>query len=113
MFVTAENTIEIRTVDVLRADSRFAYLSGGASAGERITTTAIQAPTNGMAVRTEANAAAEPVVAASRGISLAVYNLGEHQLVAHQIIWNMWVCESGVLVELFLQMSQSARAAVS
>lgn len=61
LFVTAENTIEIRTVDVLRADSRFAYLSGGASAGERITTTAIQAPTNGMAVRTEPNAAAEPV----------------------------------------------------
>jgi RND family efflux transporter MFP subunit len=57
LFVTEENTIEIRTVDVLRADAQFAYLSGGAFAGERITTTAIQAPTNGMAVRTESSAA--------------------------------------------------------
>jgi len=54
LFVTDENTIEIRTVEILRADSRYAYLSGGASAGERITTTVIQSPTNGMAVRTEA-----------------------------------------------------------
>ena len=60
LFVTEEDTIEIRTVDVLRADARFAYLSGGATAGERITTTAIQAPTNGMAVRTEATVATEP-----------------------------------------------------
>ena len=55
LFVSAENTIEIRSVQVLRADAEFAYLSGGAVAGERITTTAIQAPTNGMAVRTETN----------------------------------------------------------
>lgn len=59
LFVTDENTIEIRSVDVLRSDSKYAYISGGARPGERITTTVIQAPTNGMAVRTEAATAAK------------------------------------------------------
>ncbi|MEM7279859.1 MAG: efflux RND transporter periplasmic adaptor subunit [Pseudomonadota bacterium] len=54
LFVTDESTLEIRSVGVLRADSDYAYISSGASAGERITTTVIQAPTTGMAVRTEA-----------------------------------------------------------
>ena len=59
LFVTDENTIEIRSVKILRSDSKFAYLSDGAQAGERITKTVIQAPTNGMAVRTEASGPAE------------------------------------------------------
>ena len=53
LFVDDENKIEIRSVDILRSDSQFAYLSGGAEAGERIAITAIEAPTNGMSVRTE------------------------------------------------------------
>ena len=52
LIVDAENRIEIRRVDIVRADERFAYVSGGVSPGERITTTAIEAPTNGMSVRT-------------------------------------------------------------
>lgn len=52
LVVNQDDEIEIRTVDILRADTNFAYLSGGVSAGERITTTAIEAPTNGMTVRT-------------------------------------------------------------
>jgi RND family efflux transporter MFP subunit len=58
LFVDADNKIEIRSVEILRSDSQFAYLSGGAQAGERITITAIDAPTNGMAVRTEESIAA-------------------------------------------------------
>jgi RND family efflux transporter MFP subunit len=54
LVVNDDNEIEIRTVYILRADTNFAYLSGGVSAGERITTTAIEAPTNGMTVRTDA-----------------------------------------------------------
>ena len=54
LVVNDDNKIEIRTVDVLRADANYAYLRSGVSAGERITTTAIEAPTNGMSVRTEA-----------------------------------------------------------
>jgi RND family efflux transporter MFP subunit len=53
LFVDAENKIEIRSVEILRTDTQFAYISGGAQAGERITVTAIEAPTNGMSVRTE------------------------------------------------------------
>ncbi len=53
LFVDDENKIEIRTVSILRADAKYAYLDGGAEAGEQITVTAIEAPTNGMSVRTE------------------------------------------------------------
>lgn len=52
LVVDEENTIEIRTVDILRADSLYAYIRGGVVAGERITSTAIETPTNGMSVRT-------------------------------------------------------------
>jgi RND family efflux transporter MFP subunit len=52
LVVNDENRIEIRTVNVLRADGKYAYIDGGVSAGEQITTTAIEAPTNGMSVRT-------------------------------------------------------------
>lgn len=52
LIVDDENTIEIRTVDVVRTDTEFAYVSDGVVAGDRITTTAIEAPTNGMSVRT-------------------------------------------------------------
>lgn len=52
LVVDDEYTIQIRTVDILRADNQYAYVRGGVTAGERITTTAIEAPTNGMSVRT-------------------------------------------------------------
>jgi multidrug efflux pump subunit AcrA (membrane-fusion protein) len=58
LIVDADNKIEIRSVEILRTDTEFAYLIGGAEAGERITVTAIDAPTNGMAVRTEESIAA-------------------------------------------------------
>ncbi len=60
LVVNDENLIEIRTIDVLRADARYAYVTGGVIAGERITTTAIEAPTNGMAVRTSDRLTDEP-----------------------------------------------------
>jgi len=53
LIVDDEYKIEIRSVEILRSDAQFAYLSGGAEAGERIAITAIEAPTNGMSVRTE------------------------------------------------------------
>lgn len=52
LLVNDENRIEIRTVNVLRSDEQYVYVSGGVSPGERITVTAIEAPTNGMSVRT-------------------------------------------------------------
>ena len=59
LFVTEDDKIEIRTVGVLRSDSRFAYISSGAKPGERITTTTLQAPSTGMAVRTTASVPAQ------------------------------------------------------
>lgn len=58
LIVDDEGRIEIRTVDVIRTDDSFAYVGGGVSAGERITTTAIEAPVNGMSVRTAESMAA-------------------------------------------------------
>jgi len=52
LVVDDENTIQIRTVDILRADNQFAYVRDGVTEGERITITAIEAPTDGMSVRT-------------------------------------------------------------
>ena len=52
IFVDDDNKLEIRNVEVLRTDAQYAYLSGGASAGDRIVTTTIEAPINGMSVRT-------------------------------------------------------------
>jgi RND family efflux transporter MFP subunit len=52
MFIDEENRLRIRKVDVLRTDAQYAYLSGGADAGERVILTAIESPVNGMRVRT-------------------------------------------------------------
>lgn len=52
LIVSDENKIEIRTIDIVRADETFAYVGAGVKPGERIAITAIEAPTNGMSVRT-------------------------------------------------------------
>jgi RND family efflux transporter MFP subunit len=65
LIIDDENKIQIRSVEILRSDAQFAYLSGGAEAGERIAITAIEAPTNGMSVRTE-----ESLEAPTNGMSV-------------------------------------------
>ncbi len=60
MFIDADNRLRIRTVNVLRADAEYAYLRGGAMPGDRISTTAIESPINGMKVRTADDPVAEP-----------------------------------------------------
>jgi RND family efflux transporter MFP subunit len=55
LFVDDEDSLRIRSVEILRADSRYAYLHGGAAAGDRISLTTIESPLNGMRVRTNAN----------------------------------------------------------
>ena len=52
MFIDADNRLQIRNVEVLRADAEFAYLRGGNTLGNRISMTAIESPINGMLVRT-------------------------------------------------------------
>ena len=57
LFVDDENKLSIRTVDILRSDSDYIYIGGGASPGERISMTALESPVNGMTVRTTDEAA--------------------------------------------------------
>lgn len=52
MFVDSENRLYIRDVEILRSDSEYAYLRGGAEVGDRISLTTIESPLNGMKVRT-------------------------------------------------------------
>jgi len=53
LFLDDENKVEIRRVDIVRSDSEYSYIGGGAAAGERIVVSAVEAPINGMSVRTE------------------------------------------------------------
>lgn len=63
LLVDAENKIQSRTVDVMRADSQFTYVTG-LNDGDRVVVSALEAPFDGMVVRTFADdAAAEPQVA--------------------------------------------------
>lgn len=52
LIVDDDNKLQIRSVDVIRADAEYVYIREGASVGERICLTAVEAPSNGMAVRT-------------------------------------------------------------
>lgn len=52
LVVTDDDKIDIRTVEIVYSDQGFVYVVAGVSPGERITTTAIEAPTDGMSVRT-------------------------------------------------------------
>lgn len=51
IFVDADNTLRIRTVSVIRSDANFIYINGGAEPGERVVSTALRTPVNGMPVR--------------------------------------------------------------
>lgn len=61
VFLDEESRLLIRNVEVVRSDTEFAYVRGGASAGERIVVTPMDSPINGATVRTtdDAEEAAE------------------------------------------------------
>lgn len=59
LFVDENGKIEIREVDIVRSSSEYSYIGAGAQAGERIVVSALEAPINGMTVRTSADADAE------------------------------------------------------
>jgi RND family efflux transporter MFP subunit len=54
IFLSSDDTIDIRTVDVIRSDADFVYIRGGAAPGERVVLTTLETPVNGMQVRTSA-----------------------------------------------------------
>ena len=51
VFVDDDNKLRIRKVDIIRGDANFVYLSAGATVGERVVTTSLETPINGMSVR--------------------------------------------------------------
>lgn len=52
VFLTRDNRIEIRSVEIVRSDAGFAYIRDGASPGDRVVMTTLETPVNGMRVRT-------------------------------------------------------------
>ncbi|MBT8101487.1 MAG: efflux RND transporter periplasmic adaptor subunit [Gammaproteobacteria bacterium] len=54
LFVDADNTLRIRQVDIIRSDSEYSYFRG-ANEGELAVTSALEAPIDGMALRTSAD----------------------------------------------------------
>ena len=60
VFVDRDNKLAIRKIDIVRSDADYVYVGGGASAGERIVATALEAPVNGMSVRVSGAAATVP-----------------------------------------------------
>ena len=52
IFLDEENRIQVRSVDIARADATYVYVRGGAAAGERVVLTALESPINGTTVRT-------------------------------------------------------------
>lgn len=66
-----ESRLRIREVEVVRAERDFAYVEGGLAAGERVVTTAIETPIEGMALRTRDDVV-EPATAG--GSQLAIGN---------------------------------------
>jgi len=59
LFVDDDGRIEIRGVDIVRSNSEYSYIGAGAEVGETIVVSALEAPINGMTVRTDADADAE------------------------------------------------------
>jgi RND family efflux transporter MFP subunit len=55
IFVGEDGTIEIRPVEIVRSNSEYSYVGAGAKVGEKIVVSALEAPVNGMRVRTSAD----------------------------------------------------------
>ena len=51
IFVDSDNKLNVRAVNIVNSDADYVYVDEGAIAGERIVTTAILTPVNGMPVR--------------------------------------------------------------
>lgn len=66
LVVDDENTLHLRSVNIVRADSQFSYFRG-VTAGERIVSSALEAPIDGMHVRTTADDSESSTLATADG----------------------------------------------
>lgn len=55
LFVDENGKVEIRGVDIVRSNAEYSYIGAGARVGEMIIVSALEAPINGMTVRTPAD----------------------------------------------------------
>lgn len=60
VFVDADSKLRISSVNIVRSDSNYIYVDKGAAAGDRVVSTALATPINGMMVRLTGSAASEP-----------------------------------------------------
>ena len=60
VIVDEANKLRIRTVNVVRSDADYVYVTGEALVGERVMATALETPVNGMAVRTTSDQGPAP-----------------------------------------------------
>ena len=51
VFVDEDNKLRIRTVNIIRGDANFVYVGDGAEVGDRVVSTSLETPINGMSVR--------------------------------------------------------------
>jgi len=61
MVIDEKNKLEMRRVEILRADAKWAYIDHGVVAGERICLTTIESPLSGMVVRIDGESVADDV----------------------------------------------------
>ena len=59
LFLAEDSTVRIRSVEIIRSDSEYAYFRGPTD-GERVITSALESPLDGMSVRTAAGNADKP-----------------------------------------------------
>ncbi len=59
LFLAGDSTVRIRSVEIIRSDTEFAYFRG-ATNGERVITSALESPIDGMSVRTAADSGDKP-----------------------------------------------------
>ena len=78
IFVDDDNRLEIRPVELIRTDAEHGYIGGGAVAGERIVLSAMEAPSNGMLVRSTDRPDPEPDSEAD-GEQVAAQNEGSSE----------------------------------
>lgn len=52
VFLDSDNRLEIREIGIVRSDADYVYIGNGAVSGDRVVTTVIETPVNGIQVRT-------------------------------------------------------------
>ena len=52
MIIDADSKLQFKTVSILRSDANYFYVDGGVRPGDRVITTVLESPVNGLTVRT-------------------------------------------------------------